>query len=260
MSDKLTVLMASWRSPEMLDQCLDSLKRSFSIDASVKVILNEADPISIDVCQAHDVEFVKLNSNYGTLAVDCASSMIKSEYVVNTNDDMLYYKGWDLDLINLIEEYYPASASCSLVEPFYSNNPVVYVDDLGKNLSEARVKFEFNCAENKYKLDRKLSYTHPIMVKSKDFFSVGGYSSFFDWDFWPGYGLDDYFPYRLWKLHNYNFKFVASDKSFVYHLASATNNKLKPEDKSRSGWNAFIARTGMTIHEFRARINCFQPI
>lgn len=257
---KLNVLMVSWRSPAMLDTCLQSLIDSFTVDASVKVVLNEADSESVDVCQKHKVEFVALNRNLGTLAVDCAASFSNAEYIVNTNDDMLFYKGWDANLIKIIEQNYPCSASCSLVEPYNSNNPVVFVDDLGKTLAEAKCAFEENCKAGKYSLAHKISYTHPIMVKSEDWFRVRGYSNSFDWDFWPGYGMDDYFPYRLWKVHDYRFRFIASGGDFVYHLGSATNNKLKPEDKSRSGWNAFITRTGMDIHQFRRAIKCFSII
>lgn len=258
--DKLTVLMCSWRSPAMLNKCLESLKASFTVSASIKVVLNEADEESVNVCLKHNVEFVKLNSNLGTLAVDCASSLINSEYVVNTNDDMLFFKGWDSDLISIIEENYPCSASCSLVEPFYSSNPVVYVDDLGRDLDAAYESFIKNCQDNKYSLDRKISYTHPIMVRFSDFAAVNGYSNGLDMRYHPGYGLDDNFPWRLWKLYNEQFKFIASGKSFVYHLGSATNNKLAPDIKQRSGWNEFIQDAGFNIHEFRAKIKCFSLI
>lgn len=261
---KITVLIASWKSPQMLDVCLTSLNKSFSTDSSVKIILNEGtqDLESLKVCNKHNVEFIVLNKNIGAPAVDYASHLIDSEYVTIGNDDFIFQYGWDQEMINIIEKYYPCSASCSLVEPINTNNPVTIVDDLGSILDpNTIIKFEENTKQNKYFRPNKIiSYTHPITIKTSDYFKIRGYSDNFDIRWSPnGYGLDDYAPYRLWKLHNENFKFIASNKYFVYHGISQTNKKV-PKEKHNDGWQYFYEKTGIIIPQFREKIHCFAEI
>lgn len=257
---QLNVVMCSWRSPELLKVCIPSLLDSFTVDASIKVVLNEGDKESIEFLSDNKIEFVNLNWNAGTLAVDFASSLLNAEYWMTTNDDMIFYKGFDQNLINIINEYYPASASCSLVEPFDSGNPVVIHDDLGE-FTQARDKFWENCKNKKYKFNKKhISYTHPFMIKMEDYFKIGGYSDNLDFNWHPGYGLDNFTPFRLWSMSNATYKFIASNKDFVYHKSSATNNKLAPEIKSRSGYSYFVQKTGMDFRTFNSWINCFSEI
>jgi hypothetical protein len=242
----------------MLKACIESLNKSFTVEASIKVVLNQGDKESAEYLSDSGIEFVRLNENYGTLAVDFAIPLFDAEYVVNTNDDMLFHPGWDSDLIGIIERNHPCSASCSLIEPVGTGNYVVKVDDLGDvENPETYQKFIDNWSQGKYKREhKKSSYTHPIMVKTSDWMKVGGYSSNFDMNFFPGYSLDDSFPYRLWKLYGGAFKHIASNESVVYHGISRTNNKLSPEVKARSGWDYFIKQTGMNIHQFRVMIQC----
>lgn len=257
---KLNVVLCSWRSPEILRVCIDSLLGSFTVEASIKVVLNEGDKKSIEILGDMGIEFVKLNENLGTLAVDFVRDLLDGEYWVNSNDDMIYHKGWDSDLIQLCEEYYPASASCGLVEPYSGNPNIVLTDNLGP-FETAKNQFLINHRNGKYKFDcRRVAYNHPILIRTNDFYSVRGYSDNFNLDFWPGYSLDHYFPWRLWKKHNENFRFIRSEKNFVYHGVSMTNEKLDSFSKRLDGRAAFIKHTGMSVESFDQRINLFSQI
>lgn len=259
----ITVLIASWKSPQMLDVCLTSLMRSFSTKGTVKIILNEGthDQESILICNKHNVEFVVLENNIGAPAVDYASHLIKSDYITIGNDDFIFHKGWDEDMINIINKYSPCSASCSLVEPIFTNNPCAIIDDLGDILDINIIdKFQNNINSNKYIRNKKIiSYTHPITIKTEDYFKVRGYSDNFDIRWSPnGYGLDDWLPTRLYLLNN-QYKPIASNKSFVYHGMSLTNKKV-PKTKHNDGWEYYLEKTGITIPMFRQKINCFSEI
>jgi uncharacterized protein YkvS len=259
---KLTVQMCSWRSPEVLKTCINSLIKSLSVDTNIIVTLNEAEEESIKYLMALKIPFIALPFNSGTLGVDFSLPFVlKSEYVINSNDDFLFHKGWDIDLINIIENNYPCSASCGLVEKINTNNPIVRVDDLGEFTDpNTYEKFIKNVENSKYVREKKMvSYSHPIMVRSQDYLSVGGYSDNLDFSWCPGFGLDDYYPYRLWKLHGERFKFITSNKSVVYHGMSMTNNKLEKK-KHNDGWNYFKQKTGLWIPEFKQKINCFGEI
>jgi len=241
-----------------------SLQKSFTVDAEIKVVLNNADLESILVLKERfpDVEFVVLNQNVGALGVDLFLPLLNSKYVANVNDDMLFYKGWDSYLIKMIESNYPCSATSSRVErqEGYDTKDVV-VDDLGDMSEEATYdRFVENMRRGKYRLDWSFTTYHPIVVRYEDYVRVGGYSDGFDLKWVPGYALDDYFAYRLWKLHNEKFRFIASDIPFVYHNGGATTKRLKKEYKYGEDdkyvnpyfqWSYFQDKTGMSIGEFR---------
>jgi hypothetical protein len=234
-----------------------SLKKSFTVDAQIIVVLNEGDKESAGFLCDENIPFIKLDQNFGTLAVDYAAHLIQSEYYVNANDDMLFHRGWDSDLIQIIEENYPASASCARVEPVSVGEYGVLIDDLGA-FEEAYEPFIRNYTRGKYKIAPYISHYHPIMVKTQDYFKVGGYSDKFDWNWFPGYALDDYFAWRLWKLHDCKYKPITSGNSFVYHGLSRTMIRLPDEIRRRDVWSYFLKKTGMTTEEFKARLGGYQ--
>lgn len=261
---KHTALMPCWKGAELLSVSIPSVLESFSEDSKLVVILNEVDKESINVCIDNKVEFIGLNRNHGTLAVDYASSLVNSEYVSNVNSDMLFVKGWDSNLIDIINQYGPCSASCFLVEPYNGvhPNPTVIADNIGEFTNPlTKTIFLNNYKEGKYKLNKKRrGFNHPIMVKTNDYFDVGGYSNNFDQRYYPGYSLDYNFPWRLWTKYGGKFDFIVSDTSCVYHGVSLTNNKLEPDIKARNGWNAFIQDAGMDTATWNRWIRALEEI
>ena len=244
---------------------VDSLCESLDLSKDgIAVVLNEADCESIKYLLSLKIPFVALPENRGVLAIDYLLPFVEnSEYFVDTNDDMIFHKGFAEDLISIIEKNYPCSASCTMVENFFSNNPCVCDDDsLGDFYDEdSQRRFQENIKAGKYIRDKKIvSFTHPICVKSSDYLRVGGYSGGWDMDFFSGYGRDDMFPYMLSSLHKGNFKFIQSNRSFVFHASSATMGRMSEELKNQDGWGKFEEKTGVTVPEFRQSINLFSAI
>lgn len=256
---RLLVGLCSWSNPNLLKSCIISLMVSMDLSKDgIAVVLNQADVESQDFLHLHGIPFVSLPENRGVLAIDYLKPFIEnSEYFLNTNDDMLFHKGFADDLIETIEKYYPASASCRLIENFHSGNPCVVVDtDLQDiNSPETFTTFIRHFEEGRYKVPSKIiSYCHPICVKSSDFLKIGGYSGNWDMDFFSGYGRDDMFAYNLWNLYGGNFSHVCSDKSFVFHASSATMRRLPPEIKNQHNMDTFQRKSGRSIHQFRQEI------
>lgn len=251
--------LCSWNNPDLLRYCVDSLL--ISIDASIDriaVVLNEGDKQSIQYLHERNIPFIFNPENSGPLAIDFLKGYIeRSEYFLNSNDDMIFHPGFMDDLVNIVQSYYPATASCGLVENFDSRNPAVVVDNKLKelNVDTARL-FLSKQREGEYKRQFKTyGYNHPILCKSQDLLDIGGYSGNWDMNFLSGYGRDDMFPYVLWKKFNEQYKFIVSDQSIVFHLSSYTNKKL-PFDYRKQNHNQdkFASLTGMSLNEFRNKI------
>ena len=256
---KLTILMPSWQEPEVLKVSIPYLLKSYTVETQTIVILNEGDKESVQfLSQFPEVEFIKLNKNYGPLAVDWALPMITGEYVANVNADMIFPPGWQDEVLEIAAAYYPCTSSCHLVETFQSNNPVVSVDDLGNWFSlEAAENFLTNYKNNKYLLPKLVSYTHPIITLTEDFQKVGGYSNF-DLNWFPGWGLDDWYPFKLKNL-NPKYNFITAGNSCVFHASSLTSRKL-PAHLRKDNADYFKQLTGKTIQQFRQEIGIFNLV
>jgi GT2 family glycosyltransferase len=251
--------MCSWNNPDLLEACIGSILPNIDRNLDdIVVVLNESDDRSCDLLKKNQISYVSLPENRGVLAIDYLKPFIEnSRYFLNTNDDMFFHGDFLNNLIYLVDQNYPASASCGLVENFFSNNPPVFVDESLQGYSQETLDlFYKKYDEGKYYLDSPISsYNHPILVKSEDFLRVGGYSGNWDADFLSGYARDDMFAYKLAELHNFNFKFICSNTSFVYHLSSETMKKLDSNYRAcNHNGDVFHRKTGVSMLEFKKRI------
>lgn len=258
----LTVVMPCWQSPELLAVSIPSLIDNMTVDCDIFVCLNEPDYTSVNILNAHkEIKTIHINNNDGPSAVDHAIPFLNSKYIVNINSDMLFSKGWEIALMELIEEHPHATASSTLVEPVDGGHEHWLFDNLGDFLDpNVRVLFENNVASGKYSIEKRYLNNHPIMCTTEDYLKVGGYSDNMDqdWITLKGRGLDDYFIWRLMQLHD-DYKFIASDKSFVYHGVSLNANKVE-RDVSRCPNACFTARTGIAIAELYERMDYGQRL
>jgi GT2 family glycosyltransferase len=258
--------MCSWNNPELLEACIGSILPNIDRNLDdVVVVLNESDERSCTFLKHNKISYVSLPENRGVLAIDYLKPFIEnSNYFLNANDDMFFHGDFLNNLIYLVDQNYPASASCGLVEPsqsdgYYSVFPNKIIDESLQGYSQETLDlFYKNYDEGKYHFESPISYYyHPILVKSEDFLRVGGYSGDWDADFLSGYERDDMFAYKLSELHNFNFKFICSNVSFVYHLASKTMKKLPLDYRFYSlNSNNFHKKTGISTSDFRKKI-CF---
>lgn len=258
---RLLIGMCSWNNPNLLKICIKSILPCIDKNLDgLAVVLNEADSESINFLRQENIPFVCLPENRGVLAIDYLIPFIQnSEYFLNTNDDMVFHKGFVEDCLSVMEKHYPCSVSLGLVENFYSANPCVTVDSEIKSIYDDDFMNIFNQRAINGLYDREykiVSYNHPICVKSSDYLSVGGYSGNWDMDFSNGYCRDDMFPFLLKCLHK-NFLFIGLNKSHVFHQSSETMRKLSGQERSKSNQDIFEKRTGMSLPEFREKIQSF---
>lgn len=261
----ITYLMPCWDSPELLEVSVPSLIASLTLPSQIIIILHDYDEKSVEICRKHNVEFICNSFNYGPAGVDLAYCMIRGSYVSNVNSDMLFYPGWDKKALEIIEKNYPCSVSPMLVEPnpatpFVHFNPGPWGNpDMQQNFND----FIDNDGPNKQtKLEMvdRTTFSHPILVKFKDFADVGGYSGNFNnkwFEVSGGRGLDNDFAFRLWKHHDSNFKFILSASIFCYHGGSLGSTKIAHFGDANE---IFLEVNGVTSEYFYEQINNWEPL
>jgi hypothetical protein len=258
---RLLIGLCSWNSPSLLKICVDSVLSDLDLSQDgIAVVLNEADSESISYLRSKKIPFVCLPENRGVLAIDYLIPFVQnSEYFLNTNDDMVFQKGFSSKLISAMEKFYPCSVSLGLVENFFSNNPVVSVDSNLKNIfdEDSMELFQRKAANKEYDREYHLvGYNHPICVKSSDYFKVGCYSGNWDMDFYSGYCRDDMFPFLL-KCLEKKFKFITLKDTHVYHQSSATMRKLGSSIRSQHNQDIFEKKTTISLPKFKEIIKAY---
>lgn len=262
---KLLIVLCSWNYPKMLEACVDSLlKAKNSIDYDIAVVLNEGDKESMDFLREKNIYFFYSPKNHGVLAIDFLMPLILFyEYVINSNDDMIFCKGFAEDVIALMETDNYCSVSLSLVENFGSGNHAVIIDKTLKSVldKDSVDTFMENHKNGKYFFDHlKISYHHPICVRSTDWFGVGGYADNWNEKFSSGYSMDDYFAYKLVIKHEGKKPPVLCNKSFVFHESSASMHRLPNEIRNNNNLDKFKEATEMDMMNFRSQIQCGRGI
>lgn len=264
----IAVLMASWKTPELLRTSVLSVKLSLTTNSELIVILNEVDSESVEILEEYNVTYLEVEKNFGPSAVDFAIPYIKRnnfKYVANINSDMLFSKGWDAIAIRLLEERKPCSVSASIVGPAYLEGSHINVDDLGSFFDlDIIERFNENVRNKKYIAKNWKDCNHPIITTTKDFLAVGGYSDNLDpdWIKVKGRFLDPHFGFRLHNLYNGKFLFLQTNEIFIYHEAFYTRLKFASEvlpagNVADSVWRK---KTGIHLGEFLRREKFTLPI
>ena len=258
---RLLIGMCSWNNPKLLKICINSILPNIDMNQDgIAVVLNQADEESIKFLLEKNIPFICLPENRGVLAIDYLIPFIQNcKYFLNTNDDMIFHKGFVEEIIPVMENNRPCSVSLGLVENFHSGNACVVVDEeLTDFYSEEIINLFLNKAENKiYKTPYNIvSYNHPICTTASDYLKIGGYSGNWDINFISGYGRDDMFAFLLACLHS-NFKFIGLNKSHVFHASSASMKRLPDHIRQQHNQDLFHQKTGYTLQEFREKIQIF---
>lgn len=260
MKNLITCVLCNWKSPDLLVICVEALKKSFTVDTDIKVVLNEYDKSSVEYLADNHIDFVATKTNQGAVGIDLITPLLDSEFVVSLNDDQLSPPseiGWQDNLLNLYGEFHPCVPCGLCVEPEFTSNPMVEVDDLGHILdTETYTKFADNCISHKYNRTNKLGYNHPNLVRTEDWKKVGGYSCGLDKSVFgvAGYQGDDWFYYNLWNLYQKKLKFIVDGKTPFYHQVSYTGKRLPSEIKNFDSHSRFVELTGMSTQQFRSVI------
>lgn len=255
----LAILIPCWKGDDYLPVCLEAIKRNCKTDYEVFVILNEATQVGIDICAEYGAKCIPSSANEGTLAVDHAIPFLKGfKYVANLNIDMIVCPDWDKRLLERLEEYGPlSSVSSPAIEYSGGANGLDTLNDpdLPAFTDPKCIEiFSKNCNHWKYSLPDIISQRHPVITSVENYLAVGGYSDNWDRNYFPGYSLDFDFPFRLWKQLGIT-KMVSCGDAPVLHDYSSTMNKLPPNLKANNCWAYFKEKNGMSIDEFKRKIN-----
>jgi len=232
----ISVIIPTYKSPEYLDLCLESIFKTQTYDNQIIVVVDGFLDLNKSVLNKYPkVQILDLGVNRG-LAVATNWGVYNSNFedILIVNDDNIFCRDWD---VNLIDKSQPGFVwAVNQIEPNPSMFPQFDIKDLGKNPQEFNLDLFLDYADGKNIDKIELSgSTLPIFMKKEDYLNVGGWDIMYpsphvvDWDFF----LKCSKHYVMWRNYNVHF----------YHFAGASTRKTPEQD-------AASTRKEMEAHEF----------
>ena len=190
----ISVIIPTYKSPEILDLCLQSCIEGQVNKNQIIVVVDGFYDLNKEVLEkwAEHIDVLNLEQNVGLCrGTNLGVYNAKYDKVLIVNDDNVFPLDWDLELL---KDYIPNSViSPNQIEPTPSMFSQFHIKDLGKSVDEFDLKRfqEYEKALNDVTYKKKVHETGstlPIFMSKVDYLKVGGWDEAYpgawvvDWD------------------------------------------------------------------------------
>jgi glycosyltransferase involved in cell wall biosynthesis len=211
--EKTSVIIPTYKSPEMLDLCLTSCIEGQRQYNQIIVVVDGFYDLNKDVIEKWSayIDVLNLEENVGLCrATNLGVYNAKHERILIVNDDNIFQDNWD---VNLNERYQPNSVlSPNQIEPHPSIFSQFRINDLGTNAKTFDLeKFWEFCDRIEKGIEEETGSTLPIFMSKIDYLKVGGWDENYeqgmvaDCDFFLKCRLNGMRMLRTYNCHFYHF-------------------------------------------------------
>jgi glycosyltransferase involved in cell wall biosynthesis len=241
---QFSVLIPTWNNLEFLKLCIHSIRKNSHFENQIVVIVNEGKDGTVEWLETQkEIDYLHSENNIGICyGLNSARSLVKSAFIVYSNDDMYLLPDWDLELSKEIEKMGNKNfmLSCTMIEPVNTGNPCVIVKDYGRDIQNFREESLLLEYKQLFINDWNGSTWPPNVVHIDLWDLVGGLSI----EFSPGMYSDPDFSRKLYEAGVRLFK--GKGNSLVYHFGSKTTKRIK----RNKGRKTFLLKWGITSKTF----------
>jgi GT2 family glycosyltransferase len=235
----ISVIIPTYKSPEMLDLCLHSCVEGQQNKNQIIVVVDGFYDINKEVLEkwSEHIDILNLEQNVGLCrGTNLGVYNAQHDKILIVNDDNIFPLNWD---IHLEKDYVENSVlSPNQIEPYPSIFPQFSIKDLGKSIDTFNLKHfqEYEKTLNDKTVDETGS-TLPIFMSKIDYLRIGGWDENYelgmvaDWDFFLKCQLAGLKMLRVYNCH-------------FYHFASVSVNGEKRQQAEIIGWNYFKYKWG----------------
>ena len=222
----ISLVIPTYRSPDILDICLKSAIENQSNSNEIIVVVDGFLEESKEVLEKHSdgISVLPFQENKGMqTALNFGVMNASNEIICIVNDDNVLCKDWDL----IIEKDYQPNSVLTInqIEPTGPGMFNFPVKDFGRTPQEFKyeefLKYEPTIRKDKLTIDGGI---FPFAMSKKDYMAVGGFDTLYqspficDWDFFLKLELSGK---GFYKTHNGHF----------YHFGSLATKNRKDVDK-----------------------------
>ena len=235
----ISVIIPTYKSPEMLDLCLTSCIEGQRQDNQIIVVVDGFYDLNKEVLEkwAPYIDVLNLEENVGLCrGTNLGVYNSKHERILIVNDDNVFQNNWD---VNLNERYQSNSViSPNQVEPFPSIFSQFKINNLGTDVKTFDLgQFWDLCDRIEKGIEDETGSTLPIFMSKIDYLKVGGW----DENYEQGMVADcDFFL----KCRLANLKMLRTYNCHFYHFASVSVNGEKRMLAEQAGHEYFKYKWG----------------
>ena len=215
----ISVIIPTYKAPEALDLCLQSLIKGQRNKNQIIVVVDGYFDINKNVLAKHknDIDILNLENNVGTVrATNLGVFNAKHNKVFIVNDDNVAPSAWDEFLEYNWEEGIVLTPN--QIEPYESMFKQFHIKDLGKHPNDFDLN-KFWDYESKIsitdinKVKDETGSTFPFLISKMDYLKLGGLDESYpspsgfvaDWEFFMKCQLSGLKMIRLYSSHFYHF-------------------------------------------------------
>ena len=213
----ISVIIPTYKSPEMLDLCLRSAIEGQQNKNQIIVVVDGFYELNREVLErwSEYIDVLNLEQNIGLCrGTNLGVYNAKHDKVLIVNDDNVFPQFWD---IHLEQEWIEGVViSPNQIEPYSSMFPQFIIENLGIDPKTFNLKkfwaFETNISSE---LKQECGSTLPIFMSKIDYLRVGGWDENYelglvaDWDFFLKCQLSGLKMLRTYSCHFYHFASVS---------------------------------------------------
>ena len=245
----ISVIIPTYKNPEMLDLCLESAIKGQTKENQIIVVVDGFYDLNKEVLEKWEdsIEVLNLGENVG-LCRGTNLGVYNAQYedILIVNDDNVFPHQWNLKL-----EHWKLQDNQMIVpnqiEPNPSIFPQFHIKDFGSDVELFNLDdfISYENAISKDKMDIAGS-TLPIYMKKLDYIRIGGWDENYelgmvaDWDFFLKCNLSGISSSRVYNCH-------------FYHFASVSTNGEKRQRAEQNGhdysqykWGSYIKHNSST--------------
>lgn len=238
----ISVVIPTYKSPEMLDLCLRSAVEGQVNKNQIIVVVDGFYDINKEVLEkyAKSIDILTLDDNVGLCqGTNLGVYNAKYERILIVNDDNVFPLNWDVELL---KDYVPnAVISPNQIEPTPSMFKQFHIRDCGRDVKTFSL-------ENYWKYEEPLrglfpdetGSTLPIFMCKVDYLRVGGWDENYqdgmvaDWDFFLKCQLSGLKMLRTYNSHFYHFASVSVNGD------KRRNAEVQGHEYAKYKWGCYI--------------------
>jgi glycosyltransferase involved in cell wall biosynthesis len=243
----ISVIIPTYKSPEVLDLCLRSVIEGQANQNQIIVVVDGFYDINKEVLKKWSkyIDVLNLEQNVGLCkGTNLGVYNAQCDKVLIVNDDNVFPYHWDL---NLEKIYKPNNViSPNQIEPYASMFKQFVIKDLGRDPKVFDLKnfweFEKSIAEDKTELSGS---TFPIFLSKIDYLRVGGWDENYelgvvaDWDFFLKCQLSGIEMIRTYNCSLYHFVSLSTNDT-EEKIQSRKQIENNNHDYARYKWGSYI--------------------
>ena len=178
----ISTIIPTYKSPEALDLCLRSAIEGQQNKNQIIVVVDGFYDLNKEVLEkwSQHIDILNLEENVG-LCRGTNLGVYNSQYdkILIVNDDNLFPRNWDIDLLNSYEEN--SVISPNQIEPIPSIFKQFKIKNLGRDPKTFDLETFWDYAsKTSFELNEESGSTLPIFMNKYDYLKVGGWDENYD--------------------------------------------------------------------------------